>query len=227
MNPSVKISASLACANFRNLEKDILELEKSGVDFLHIDIMDGHFVPNFCLDISIMDTVKEITKIPMDCHLMVENPERFLERIASRNPVFITIHWESTPHVQRALKQIRELGCKPGIALNPATPLNNLSYIFEDIELVNIMTVNPGFAGQPVVPASLRKISDLKELLQKEGKANLQIQVDGNVSFENIPVMVRNGATMLVGGTSSIFRKEHTISESVSSMRDMVKSVEN
>lgn len=225
MEKNIKIEASLACANFRNLERDIRELEEAEIDFLHIDIMDGLFVPNFCLDFSITKMVTEISNIPIECHLMVTNPERYLETVASMNPKYISIHWEATPHVQRALKQIRDLGCKPAIALNPATPLSNLEYILDDIEMINIMTVNPGFAGQQLVPACIKKIADAREMAERNGFENLEIQVDGNVSFENIPAMLEAGATMLVGGTSSIFRKGHTITESVEQLKQLIDTV--
>ncbi len=219
----IKIEASLACANFGYLEKDIRELEASEVDFLHIDIMDGLFVPNFCLDFSITKMVTQLSTIPIECHVMVINPERYLETIASMNPRYISIHWEATSHVQRALKQIRDLGSKPAIALNPATPLSSLDYILDDIEMINIMTVNPGFAGQKLIPACLRKIADAREILEKRGLHHIEIQVDGNVSFENIPAMLKAGATMLVGGTSSIFRKGYEIKQSVHQMKELIK----
>lgn len=224
MEKSIKIEASLACANFRHLEKDIRELEASEIDFLHIDIMDGVFVPNFCLDFSITKIVTEITGIPIECHLMVTQPERFLQTIAAFKPVYICIHWEATAHVQLALKQIRDLGCKPAIALNPATPLSNLEYVLEDVEMINIMTVNPGFAGQKLVPACIKKISDTKEMITKNGFPNIEIQVDGNVSFENIPSMIGAGATMLVGGTSSVFSQGQSITESVTQIKKIINS---
>ncbi len=225
MDNAIKIEASLACANFRYLERDIRELEKCSIDFLHIDIMDGLFVPNFCLDFSITKTVTEISAIPIECHLMVTKPERYLETVAALKPVYISIHWEATPHVQKALKQIRDLGCKPAIALNPATSLSSLEYILDDIDMINIMTVNPGFAGQKLVPACIKKIADAREMIEKRGFDHIEIQVDGNVSFENIPAMVQAGATMLVGGTSSIFRKGYTITESVEQLRQLITTV--
>ncbi|MEI7831437.1 MAG: ribulose-phosphate 3-epimerase [Prolixibacteraceae bacterium] len=221
MNSKIKIEASVACANFRNLEGEIREMELSGIDYLHIDIMDGMFVPNFCLDFSIMKTISEITDIPMECHLMIENPERYIEKAAQMGSKYISIHTEATHHVQRAMVQIRGLGVKSGIALNPATPISVLDYILEDLDMIVILTVNPGFAGQALIPGTIGKILEVRELLDRKGFSNIEIQVDGNVSMENIPKMVNAGATMLVGGTSSVFRKGHSIKESVTMMRSL------
>ena len=221
MKNKIKIEASVACANFRNLEKDIREIEDSGIDYLHIDIMDGLFVPNFALNFSIMKTLKEITRLPMECHLMVENPERYIEASAQAGASYITIHAEATQHLQRALTQIKETGAKAGIALNPATPINVLDYILEDLDLILIMTVNPGFAGQKLVSSTMKKIEEVSKLTNKKGFVDVEIQVDGNVSIENIPRMIKAGATMLVGGTSSVFRIGHTIKDSVSLIRTL------
>jgi len=226
MDKQITISASLACANFRNLEKDIRLMEESGVEYIHIDIMDGLFVPNFCLDFSIVGIVKSITTIPVECHLMIENPERYIERLARYAPEFISIHYEATHHAQRALSLIRSCNIKAGIALVPATPLNCLDYIIDDIDMLVIMTVNPGFAGQKIIPATIGKIADAKKLFEKHDKNHVEIQVDGNVSFANIPAMIDAGATMLVGGTSSLFSKEFTISEAVSEMRKLIHQQE-
>ena len=223
MEKRITISASLACANFRYLEKDIRQLEQSGVDYIHIDIMDGLFVPNFALDFSMIETVKSITNIPLECHLMIEKPERYIEKMASYSPEYISIHSEATHHLQRDLKLIHSLNVKAAVALNPATPLNILNYIIDDIDMVVIMTVNPGFSGQMLIPATIQKIRDAKNILKSSGLSHVEIQVDGNVSFVNIPLMVDAGATMLVGGTSSIFDKQYTIAEAVSNIRKLIQ----
>lgn len=222
MNNRITISASLACANFRNLEKDIKLLEENGVEHIHIDIMDGLFVPNFCLDFSIIDTVKSITKIPVECHLMIERPERYIETLARYQPDCITIHYESMHHAQRALSLIRSFNIKSGIALVPSTPLNCLEYIIDDIDMLVIMTVNPGFSGQLLIPSTIGKIADAKKIFENHKKNQIEIMVDGNVSFDNIPAMINAGATILVGGTSSLFSKDFTISESVSKIRNLI-----
>jgi ribulose-phosphate 3-epimerase len=217
----ITIAASLACANFRHLEKDILELEQSGVDYIHIDVMDGLFVPNLALDFSIMGVVSCITRIPLECHLMIVDPERYIERIALLKPEFLSVHAEATRHLHRTLKYIRSFGMKSGVALNPATPIETLTYIMDEIDLVILMTVNPGFSGQQLIPSTIRKIADTREMLDKAGFPDVIIQVDGNVSFENIPVMVKAGASMLVGGSSSVFHKDYSIRDAVSRIREI------
>jgi ribulose-phosphate 3-epimerase len=219
----VKLEASLACANLRNLERELGRLETAGVDYLHIDIMDGQFVPNFALDFHLMHIARELSFIPQDCHLMVVEPERYIDKVIEAGARFVTIHAEATFHVQRVLQRIRDAGAKSGIALNPATPLAGLDYILDDVDIVTVMTVNPGFAGQKLIPAMIRKIGDVNKLLKTAGRDEIDIQVDGNVSFQNIPAMVTAGATMLVGGTSSLFHKDYSISEAAAIVRDSVK----
>ena len=226
MSKTVKVEASLACANFKNLEAEIARLIAGGIDFLHIDIMDGRFVPNFALDFGVMHVARELCSIPQGCHLMVLEPERYIEKTVECRAKYVSIHYEATYHVQRALQQIRDAGAKSGIVLNPATPLSNLDYILDDIDMITIMTVNPGFAGQRLIPAMLRKIRECSTLLESTGHQNVEIQVDGNVSFEHIPAMVSAGATMLVGGTSSIFRKGYSIGEAIAAVRQIVKGIE-
>jgi len=168
----------------------------------------------------------KLTGVPRECHLMVVEPERYIERAVAAGAEYVAIHSEATYHVQRALQQIRDAGAKSGIALNPATPLTNLEYILDDIDMVTVMTVNPGFAGQKLIPAMLRKIKDVSAVLSSTGHENVEIQVDGNVSFQHIPAMIAAGATMLVGGTSSIFHKDYSIAEAVAAVREIVKGVQ-
>lgn len=224
MPQPIKIEASVACANFAALESDLRQLSAGAVDYLHIDIMDGRFVNNFCLDFSLMETIRRICDIPMDCHLMIEEPERYIGRAVASGAEWLTIHVEATHHAQRALQQIREAGARPGVALNPATPPESLHYILDDIEMVTVMTVNPGAVGQRLIPAMVKKIGDVRRLLDNAGHEDVAIQVDGNVSFANIPAMVAEGATMLVGGTSSIFHKDYSIPEAINAVRKLVEN---
>jgi ribulose-phosphate 3-epimerase len=224
MNKAIKLEASLACANLKQLEADIRQLEEAHIDYFHFDVMDGKFVPNFALDFTFLGVVREISRTDIVCHLMIEEPERYIDRVAGFAPAFISVHAEATHHVQRALEQIRKTGVKAGIALNPATPVSALNYILDDVDMVTVMTVNPGFAGQALIPATLRKLADIRRLIDAEGYSHIELEVDGNVSFENIPRMVASGATMLVGGTSSIFSKNSTIREAVSRVRGLVES---
>lgn len=221
----VHLGASIACANLARLEADLQQLCAGGIDSLHIDMMDGRFVPNFGLDFTLMETIRRVCDAPMDCHLMIEEPERYIERAAAAGAQFITIHYEATRHAQKALAQIRETGARAGIALNPATPIECLEYLLDDFDFVTVMTVNPGAAGQRLIPAMLRKIADVRQRLDETGRADADIQVDGNVSFTHIPSMVDAGATMLVGGTSSVFHKDYSIPEAIKAVRQIVTKI--
>lgn len=225
MTKPIQLGASVACANFAALEVDLRQLSASHIDFLHIDIMDGRFVDNFALDFSAMETVRRITELPLDCHLMIEQPERYIDRAAAAGAAYITIHFEATHQVQKALQQIRSAGARSGVALNPATPVESLEYILDDVDVVTVMTVNPGASGQRLIPAMLRKISDVRCALEEVGRGDVDIEVDGNVSFAHIPEMIRAGATMLVGGTSSVFHKDYSIPEAITAVRNLVENL--
>lgn len=222
----VKLEASVACAHLTRLEDDLRELQEGGIDLLHIDIMDGRFVNNFCLDFSMMEAIRTVTDIPMDCHLMVEDPERYVSRAITAGASYVTIHLEATRQVHRTLQQIRNGGAKTGIALNPGTTIHDLDYILDDVDVVTVMTVNPGYAGQSLVASTMRKIQDVRKMLNDSGHDAVEVQVDGNVSFKNIPAMVNAGASMLVGGTSSVFHKDHSISQAIHEIRTILQYVE-
>jgi ribulose-phosphate 3-epimerase len=217
----VTIAASVATANYLHLEEDFRALEAAGVDYLHIDIMDGQFVPNFSLNLDIMQAARQVTSLPMDVHLMVERPERYLERFVEAGGSIIAVHQEAVTHLQRTLAEIRRLGARAGVALNPATSLQTLEYVMEDLDFLLLMTVNPGAYGQKMVPSALRKIADARALCERHGR-DIPISVDGNVSLENAPKMVAAGADFLVGGTSSIFMKGATIAEGTRRLREAI-----
>jgi len=213
-----KISPSLMCADFLNLRKDIELFEKTGIEYLHIDIMDGEFVPNFTLGTDYIKALHRETHIPLDIHLMIGNPENKLDWFELREGDFVSVHYESTRHVQRCLQKIRDKGAKPMLALNPGTPLLVLEDLIPDIEGVLIMTVNPGFAGQKLIPSTLDKIRRLKEM-----NYNLEIEVDGNVSFENAKKMRAAGADIFVAGTSSIFIDGANPEKNIEKLREVIK----
>jgi ribulose-phosphate 3-epimerase len=217
----VILAASLACANYLHLEDDLRALEAAGVDYLHIDVMDGQFVPNFALNMDHMRAARQVTALPMDVHLMVERPERYLEPFVAAGASIVAVHQECTTHLQRTLAEIRRLGARAGVALNPATPLETLEYVMEDVDFLLLMTVNPGFYGQKLVPSALRKIADARALCRRHGR-EIPICVDGNVSFEHAPRMVEAGANFLVGGTSSIFARGLSIAEGTRRLRELV-----
>ena len=167
----INICASLACADMLNLGRDLRDLADAGVDWLHIDVMDGSFVPNFALSPDLMRVVSKASGVPLDVHLMVREPERYLERFVEAGASILVVHEEATVHLQRTLSRIRALGATPGVALNPSTSLHTLEYVLEDIELLLIMTVNPGHVGQKLVPGMLRKIADARAMLDGQGRA--------------------------------------------------------
>lgn len=213
-NNTICIAPSVMCADLCNLETDIRELEKSGIDLLHFDLMDAHFVPNMPIGLALIQQLRQKTDCAFDIHLMVEDNDFFVAEIANIDVQQIAIHAESATHMDRTLSVIQGHGIKAGVALNPATPLSALDYVIDRLDFVLIMTVNPGFAGQKLVPATLKKIADCRTYLTKQN-ADIPIEVDGNVSFENIPKMVASGADILVGGSSSVFNKSGTRAENI------------
>ena len=214
-----KISPSIMCADFRHLEDNIKILEKAGVEYLHFDIMDGSFVPNFTLGPGLMKSVREITGIPFDIHLMVQHPENHIGLFDLKPGDLVSVHQESTVHLQRVLQKIKDLGAKAAVALNPATPIYSVEDVLDDIDVVLIMTVNPGFAGQKLIPATLKKISHMKKYLAEQGYGHIKIEVDGNVSYENARKMREAGADIFVAGTSSLFMKGIDILDSALELR--------
>ena len=220
-NNKIRIAPSVMCADLCNLEKDIQLLEKSGIDLLHFDLMDAHFVPNMPIGLALLEQLRDKTDCEFDMHLMVNNNDFFVEAVANIGVQQIAVHVESAMHLDRTLSVIQGYGIKAGVALNPATPLSTLTYVVDRLDFVLIMTVNPGFAGQKLVPATLRKISDCRAYLDKQD-VNLPIEVDGNVSFENIPKMVAAGADILVGGSSSVFHKSGSRTDNIQQIHQSI-----
>lgn len=195
------------CADFLNMAQNIRLFEAANIEYLHIDIMDGCFVPNYTLGVDFCRKLKQVSPIALDLHLMITEPEKKLEWFegAFGEGDYISVHYESTVHVQRALQKIKDMGGKPMIALNPATPVVMLENILHDISAVLLMTVNPGYAGQALIPAAVAKIKKTREYLDTADCAHIEIEVDGNVSFENAKIMSEAGANIFVAGSSSVF----------------------
>lgn len=205
------LSASVMCADLLNIAKDLKEIEAAGINYLHCDIMDNHFVPNLMLPMEMLNKLRTGTNLPFDYHIMAENPDSIIEKLDIRKNDIVSVHYESTNHLQRAISLIKEKGAKACVAINPATPIEVLSEILPQLDFVLLMTVNPGFSGQKMTCGSIEKISRLKEMLRRKGYNNILIEVDGNCSFENAPKMYSAGADILVVGTSSVFQKEISI----------------
>jgi ribulose-phosphate 3-epimerase len=217
----VQIAPSMMCADLWRLDLALAALEAGGVDLLHFDLMDAHFVPNLPLGLGLIEQLRPHTDLPFDAHLMVENCDLFVEKLAGLGVQQVSVHAEAARHLDRTLGLIHRHGLKAGVALNPATPLSALDYVADQLDFVLVMTVNPGFAGQKLVPSALRKIGDCRAYLKQRGLDAL-IQVDGNVSIANIPAMVAAGADILVAGTSSVFQAVRPIAENIAQTRQAI-----
>ena len=215
---SGKLSPSMMCADFLCLEKDIRTFEELGVEYLHIDVMDGLFVPNYTLGTDFIKRLKESTRIPLDIHLMIEKPEDKLEWFEFGENDYVSFHYEATNHTHRAIQRIKARGAKAMLALNPATPLCVLEDSAPDLDAVLIMTVNPGYAGQGLVPQTLGKIKRLRAMYP-----DMEIEADGNVSFENAVKMRQAGADIFVAGSSSIFSRSGGLAENTRRLRECVR----
>jgi len=212
----------MMCASLTDLKSTLRNFEKNGVEYLHIDVMDGLFVPNFTLGTDYVKNLRKLSPIPLDIHLMVEKPEDKLDWFDLQPGEYVSVHYESTSHAQRALARIRDKGALPMLALNPATPLCVLDYLTCDLGAVLVMTVNPGFAGQKMVPSALRKISDLRSRLDAIGREDIEIEADGNVSFENAAKMRQAGCGIFVAGTSSIFTDKTDLDTAIARFREVI-----
>jgi ribulose-phosphate 3-epimerase len=213
---SVKIAPSILASNFLNLDDQIRLVQKGGADWLHLDVMDGHFVPNITLGPPIVESIRKHTNLPLDVHLMIDDPDRFLEAFRSAGADHITVHQEACVHLHRTIGRIKELGALAGVAINPATPVALLSDIINDVDLVLIMSVNPGFGGQRFIPECTRRIAETKALA-KSAKKSIYIEVDGGIDRSTARSVVRAGANVLVAGTA-IFHEEN-ISNAVLQLR--------
>ena len=213
------LSASIMCADLLNLEASIRELEKAGIDYLHVDIMDGAFVPNITLGFDLINALKKITKIPLDVHMMVNDPSKFIGIMNLDENDILCVHFEAETHIHRTLEMIKNKGCKAGLAINPGTPLCNVKYLTDYIDMLLVMTVSPGFAGQKLYKGAERKVEEAKTLLKEWNCEHILIEVDGNISLENGAKLSRKGADIFVQGTSSLFLKDKSLTQAAEDFR--------
>jgi len=218
MTQPIKIASSILAADFAHLAKAIQSAETAGVDYIHVDVMDGHFVPNITIGPPVVRSLRRTTYLPFDVHLMISDPMRYVPAFAKAGADGLTVHVEATPHLHRVLQQIRELGVRPGVSLNPATPVGAISEILNDVDLVLVMTVNPGFGGQTLIEHTLHKIARVREMLDSAG-SEAELEVDGGIGPQTAKRVVAAGATVLVAGTA-IFSAPEGITTAIQAIRD-------
>ncbi len=203
-----KIAPSLLSADFSILKKDIEIVEKGGADLLHIDVMDGHFVPNITMGPFIVQAIKNVSKIPLDVHLMIENPGDYTDRFIDAGADYLSVHYEACPHLHRVLQKIKSRGVKAGVALNPHTSISLIEDVMPDLDFILLMSVNPGFGGQSFIPNALNKIRKLNELLKLHNLEHIEIEIDGGIKLDNIKEVSDAGCDIFVSG-SGIYRAEN------------------
>lgn len=202
----IQIAPSILAANFAKLGEEVKEVEKAGAQLIHIDVMDGHFVPNISFGSIVLDAIRPLTDLPLDVHLMIENPDQYIEQFAKAGADYITVHVEACRHLHRTIQLIRSFGVKPGVVLNPHTPIESIQHVLEDIDMVLFMTVNPGFGGQKFIHSVVPKIEALAAII-KERNLDIAIEIDGGINAETIIPCAKAGATIFVAG-SAIYSKE-------------------
>ncbi|MBE9547167.1 MAG: ribulose-phosphate 3-epimerase [Proteobacteria bacterium] len=216
-----KIAPSILSADFSKLGEEILAVEEAGADIIHIDVMDGHFVPNVTIGPVVIASLRKVTNLPFDVHLMIENPERFIEDFASAGSDMITVHVEAANHLHRTVSLIKEQGIKAGVSLNPATPLTQIEQIMEDIDLLLLMTVNPGFGGQKFIENMLPKITNARDMINKISPGVL-LEVDGGTTLNNLKSIADAGADIIVAG-ASVFKSED-YHQTIGKMKEILNS---
>ncbi len=216
------LAPSILSADFSNLHQQIRLIEMAGADIIHCDIMDGQFVPNITFGPFIVNTIKKITNLPLDVHLMIKNPDNFISEFVDAGADYLSVHFEEVVHLNRTINKIKELGIKAGVVINPSTPVSCLTDILEFVDFVLVMSVNPGFGGQKFIPSSLKKISELNRI-RKELNLNFQIEIDGGINKDNLKDVITAGTDIVVAG-ASIFNSDN-ISASVTEFKNIISSL--
>ncbi len=215
------IAPSILSSDFSRLGEEIRAVEAAGADWIHVDVMDGHFVPNITIGPAVVEAARKVTSLPLDVHLMIENADRYADDFIRAGSDYLVVHAEACPHLQRTLSHIRDEGCKAGVALNPATPLSHLDHVLPDLDLILIMSVNPGFGGQSFIPQILDKIRDLRRKLDGMDRQIL-LEVDGGIKVDNIGAVAKAGADAFVAG-SAIYGSED-YAQTIARMREEIAS---
>jgi len=214
----IKLAPSILSADFARLAEQIDEVARAGADYIHVDVMDGHFVPNITIGAPVVASIRRVTSLPLDVHLMIEHPERYISEFINAGADIITVHVEASPHIKSTIKAIKEQGVKAGVSLNPPTPLSTVKEFLPHVDLVLIMSVNPGFGGQSFIPETLPRIANMRKILDNR-KPGIELEVDGGINADNAPDIVEAGADVLVAG-NSVFRAEEGISGAMQRLRE-------
>ena len=214
----IKLAPSILSADFARLGEQIDEVARAGADYIHVDVMDGHFVPNITIGAPVVAAIRPVTSLPLDVHLMIEHPERYISEFVHAGADIITVHVEASPHLHGAIELIKKLGAKAGVSLNPPTPIGAVEEFLHHVDLVLIMSVNPGFGGQSFIPETLPRIENMRKILDNRG-LSAELEVDGGINADNAPDIVKAGADVLVAG-NSIFRAEDGISRALQRLRE-------
>jgi ribulose-phosphate 3-epimerase len=215
---SVKIAPSILSADFARLADSIAEAEAAGADWIHVDVMDGHFVPNITIGVPVVAALRRVTKLPLDVHLMIDQPERYIDAFADAGADWLTVHQEASVHLHRTVERIRQKEMRPGVSINPATPLSSLTEILPYVDLVLVMSVNPGFGGQRYIPTSTRKIAALRRELDERGLWPIEIEVDGGIGPDTITEAAAAGATVFVAG-AAVFNSTDSVAANIERLR--------